>query len=281
MCILCTFLFSILDYKMGFTIVYKTYLSDLKWLKYSLISVDKFVKDIDEIIIYYHDVCYKELDEILQLITLKYPFRLIPVNYDIHGYLKQMVVKCMAFKDVKTDYIVFIDSDIIFKEDFSPKNRISDDNKINWSILKKNSSNSSIHEWRVWGPAVMKMTNEEMTTYYMYNGFPFIVRKDTLEKAYDKFVELHKMDYLSFCKFYLDKLNIIPSMPIIGPTGKFIEMASIFEEFEYMGWFAQSFTNDYNFIIEQRDTCYCIQYWSHEGLNENTENTIKSILDIQ
>ena len=38
---------------MSYTIVYKTYENDLQWLYYSLLSVNKYVYDVDEIIIYY------------------------------------------------------------------------------------------------------------------------------------------------------------------------------------------------------------------------------------
>jgi hypothetical protein len=264
---------------MSFTIVYKTYLNDIKWLKYSLLSINKFVIDIDEIIIYYHDICYKELYEMIESINIKYNIRLLPVSYDIHGYMKQMVVKMMAFKDIKTEYIVFVDSDVIFEREYSPKMSFNN-GKINWHILKRNQENNQMNDWNVWGPAVEKMTHNPMSIYYMYNGFPFIIKKDTLERAYHKFIELHNMDYQTFCKSHLNKLNIIPSMPITGPNGKFIELASIFEEFEYMGWYSYNFTDDYNFIIEQRNNIYVIQYWSHGGIDANIETTIKKILNI-
>jgi hypothetical protein len=264
---------------MSFTIVYKTYLNDIQWLKYSLLSINKFVKDISEIIIYYHDICYEQLLIMLNNINIKFNIRLIPVNYDIHGYLKQMVVKCMAFKDVKTDYIVFIDSDVIFKMEYTPKVHFIDE-KINWYILKRDSNNNNESLWAVWEESVKKMTNQNMDIFYMYNGFPFIIKRKTLEDAYIKFLELHNMDYHVFCKFYLDKYQILPSMPIIGPNGKFMEMAKIFEEFEYMGWYSKNYTNDYNFIESPSiNSKYSIQYWSHGGLTSNIEENINIILN--
>lgn len=268
-----------LYYIMQYTIVYKTYKNDIGWLKYSLLSLHKYmIDDIFEIIIYYHDICYEQLANMLKDVTIKYNIRLIPVNYDIHGYLKQMVVKCMSFKDVTTDYIVFIDSDVIFKKSYYLKDHFDND-KLKWYILKKNSNNKNYDEWKVWGNSIKKMTNTDMNIYYMYNGFPFVVKKDTLKDAYNKFLELHNKDYHSFCKFYLDNLNIIPSMPITGPTGKFMEMAGIFEEFEYMGYYAHNFTNDYIFIENPNSNSSdkVIQYWSHGTLTSTIE---KEILDI-
>lgn len=262
-----------------FTIVYKTYSNDIKWLKYSLLSVNKFVKDISEIIIYYHDVCYKELVSMLKEITINYNIRLLPVNYDIHGYLKQMVVKCMAFNDVNTDYIVFVDSDVIFKSEYTPKLTF-ENNKINWYTLRKNSSNSNETFWSVWEEALKKMTKQDTKISYMHNSFPFVVKKDTLVKAYNKFLELHSMDYHTFCKFYLDKFHILPSMPISGPNGKFKQMSQIFEEFEFIGWYADNFTNDYNFLdVNTKNRNYIIQHWSHGGLTSEIEENIKYILD--
>lgn len=264
---------------MSFTIVYKTFLNDIKWLKYSLLSVNTFVKDISEIIIYYHDVCYEELARMLKDITINYNIRLMPVNYDIHGYLKQMVVKCMAYKDVNTDYIVFVDSNVIFKKKYSPTVHFEND-KINWYILRKSISNSNEPLWNVWEESLKKMTKQDMRLHYMYNSFPFIVRKDTLDKAQQKFLELHNMDYNTFCKFYLDKFPILPSMPITEPNGKFREMATIFEEFEYMGWYAHNFTNDYSFKEEYSiNSNYTIQHWSHGGLTPEIEKDIINILN--
>ena len=77
---------------MEYTIVYKTYEQDLKWLKYSLLSVDKFLSGMKEVIIYYHDKCYDNIIQMLNSINLNFKYRLIPVEYDINGYIKQMVV---------------------------------------------------------------------------------------------------------------------------------------------------------------------------------------------
>jgi hypothetical protein len=268
-----------------FTIVYKTYSKDLQWLKYSLQSVDKFVRDVQNIIIYYHDVCYKELADMLQQIQLKQPFfvRLIPVNYDIHGYLKQMVIKCMCFEDVSTDYIVFVDCDVIFKSDYSPNLTFTEDEqgtRIKWYVQKKNASNQNGDQWKVWAPSVEKMTRQSMSVYYMNNGFPFVVKKSTLHMAHDKFVEMHGCNYFTFCKKYLDEKRILPSMPIAGPKGRFLEMAAIFEEFEYIGWYAAHFDSDNYVFVEEpsQNANYQLQFWSHGGLTMAIEDQIKSIL---
>jgi hypothetical protein len=259
---------------MDCTIVYKTYENDLKWLKYSLISVNKYVDNINEIIIYYHDKCYENLNNIIKSINAKIPIRLIPVIYDIHGYLKQMVIKCMCFNDVNTSHILFIDSDVIFKKKYTYKNLIEND-KISWYILKRTPQNYNEDQWITWEKSVYNMTNNAMNIYYMYNGFPFLIKKDTLHDAYNKFIEIHNKDYNTYCKEYLTKLNININDSITGSNGKFRELATIFEEFEYFGWYANNFTDNYLFIESPSNNSeYLTQYWSHGGLNSNIESEI-------
>ena len=125
-----------------YSIVYKTYKNDVDWLKYSLLSIDKFITDTNyEIVIYYHDECEDYLKSMISSISLKNEYRLIPVNYDINGYLKQMVVKCMCFSDIENDIILIMDSDVILNSCFSYQDMISDD-KINWYFLERNDENT-------------------------------------------------------------------------------------------------------------------------------------------
>ena len=53
-------------------------------------------------------------------------------------------------------------------------------------------------------------------------------------------------------------------------------MATVFEEFEYLGWFSHKFTDDYNFIEGPNELNIKIkkQFWSHGGLSENIESEI-------
>jgi hypothetical protein len=262
---------------MKFTAVYKTYKNDLIWLKYSLISLDKYVSDISEIVIYYHNECEHELKIILENLNIRLKVRTVPVIYDIHGYIKQMVVKCMCFEDVSTDFIVYIDSDVIFTNNYSPTSSIKDD-KIKWFIQKRNEYNTNMEFWKVWEESVNKMTKEKMNIFYMSNEFPFILKRKTIEDAYYKFIEIHGMDYNTFCKNLLELNNVSINDPITGKNGKFSIMASIFEEFEYLGWYSYNFTNDYLFTETREIYDFKKQFWSHGGLTEEIEKEIKNIL---
>ena len=251
-----------------YSIVYKTYKNDLEWLKYSLLSVDKFITDEEyEVVIYYHDKCEVDIKNILSDIKLKNDYRLIPVNYDINGYLKQMVIKCMCFNDISNDIIMIMDSDVIFNDYFSYKEMINDD-KINWYFLDRNSDNDNQDQWLVWQDAVFNMTNEKMSKFYMYNGFPFLFKRKTLEDAYDKFIEINKINYK----------NVKVDDKITGSNGKFRIMSTIFEEFEYLGWFSNKFTHDYNFMEGANKLNVRKQFWSHGGLTDKIKKEIEEII---
>lgn len=261
---------------MSFTMVYKTYENDLKWLKYSLLSVNKYVEDISEIVIYYHNQCECNFLQMIDTITLKIPYRIIPVNYDYHGYIKQMVCKIMCYQDIYTEYIVIVDSDVIFNKKYSPTIKLLN-NKIIWNIECKNEFNKNEDQYRIWEQSVIRMTKSPMDIYYMANGLPFIFKRKTLINAYNKFIELHNVNYDVFCKKHLALQNIAITENI---KNVFMQCATIFEEFEYIGWFANNFDKDnYIFINDQsKNTNTYKQYWSHGGINDTIAKEIEQIL---
>jgi hypothetical protein len=55
-------------------------------------------------------------------------------------------------------------------------------------------------------------------------------------------------------------------------------MATIFEEFEYLGWYSYNFTNDYIFIEGKNPKYFKNQFWSHGGLTEEIEVEIKKMI---
>lgn len=259
---------------MEFTVVYKTYKNDLKWLKYSLLSLQKYVSDISEVIIYYHDECKIDLNSLMSELNLNLTTRLIPVAYDMNGYLKQMVVKCMCFRDVNTEFVMYMDSDVIFSDYYSP-NSIIEEDKIKWFIQTRNEYNYNADFWLVWEKSVEKMTNGKMTTFYMSNEFPFVLKRETIKNAYDKFIEIHGVNYDTFCKNLLELNGVGINDKILD---KFGIMATIFEEFEYLGWYSYNFTNDYTFIEGRNTKEFKTQFWSHGGLTEEIEIKIKKTI---
>jgi len=261
------------------TIVYKTYRNDLRWLRYSLASLKKFFKHPHKLLIYCHDECIPELEAMLA--EGQTEARVIPVEYDIHGYLKQMVVKCMCWQDVDTEYVAIMDSDVILKKDVDFKS-FWDGNKMKWYCLSRNPENNSEEVWGVWQDSVLRMTGKPMNRYYMYNAFPFLFKANDLKNAYHAFIKKNGLGYNEFCRNGLNEFGIIPSDSISGPNGKFPWLAKVFEEFEYLGWYCENHSGNYKFIEgPNHDSMKTrVQFWSHGGI-DGFEEHIKSILDGQ
>ena len=147
-----------------------------------------------------------------------------------------------------------------------------------WNIINKTDTNKNDCQWSVWEKSIENMTHKPMNIYYMANGFPFVMKTITLHDAYYKFIEIHNMDYNQFCKMHLDANNIKIYQSVFNV---FTTCAKIFEEFEYLGWYANNFTNDYIFTDDQsKNTNNYKQYWSHGGITSQISSEIKSILQI-
>jgi hypothetical protein len=263
---------------MSVTIVYVTYEADLPWIYYSLQSVHIFARDISDILIYCHDACINTLSQLITTITCRYPIRILPVHYDYHGYIKQMVVKCMSYKDVECKYILFLDSDTILKRPFTIQNRIDEEGRICWHVLRRTQSNFKNEAFTTWEKAVAATTKTKMGSYYMWNGFPFLLTRASLDCAEQKFRELHGVSYDMYMITKCLGAGIKSTDRILH---KFSTLATIFEEFEYMGWFCERYTTDYSWHTTEPDRTFLHQYWSHGGLTDTIRAEIEAILAIQ
>ena len=254
-----------------FTIVYKTYKQDLGWLRYSLLTLKKFVTGFKEIIIYCHDICCGELYQLVN--EIKINCRIIPVSYDYHGYLKQMVVKTMCYNDVSTKYIAIVDSDNIFNKSLNLYDLLMDDGRIPWHYK---SPVPASHEICVWKESYENMTKTKQDRYYMQNGFPFIFTAESMRLANNKFIEIHGIDYATFCKNGCQKFNIQVEDSICK---RFLDLAKIFEEFEWLGFYCQTYSDDYIFInsIDKSKPSQLLQFWSYGGITPEIKSTIDKL----
>ena len=260
------------------TIVYKTYENDLQWLRYSLLSIKKFVTNYNAILIYCHDKAIDSLTRLL--IDIKMDVTVLPVTYDFHGYIKQMVVKCMCYKDVTTKYVVILDSDTVFTKNYDMGDLIRADGKIEW-IYSMKTVNSTGPEWVVWKKAYEDMTNTPQNIHFMSNGFPFIFTRESLEKAEQAFKSRHRMDYNEFCLKRLKSKNIKISDKI---TDNFPILATIFEEFEWLGYYCKNNSSDYVFLDNTNNSrniwSVLKQHWSHGGITKEIKNELETTLGI-
>ena len=180
----------------------------------------------------------------------------IPVKYDYHGYLKQMAVKANSFKDVKTTYTAIVESDIIFKHRFHINDLVATTNKkLQWTYWDNLPEDSEVKIWK---------------------------------KASAKFQEMHGMDYDSWCAKGCKENNIAINAPLLGPNSMFSKITTIFEEFEWLGFFCHHFSNDYVFLPttathhwshkNKNVSPHCVQFWSHGGITPEIEAQIKQLL---
>ena len=272
-----------------FTIVYKTYKNDLKWLEYSLLSLKQFLvpDSIFELIIYVHDVVFLELHTLLDTLQMKYfiNFRIIPVHYNYHGYIKQQEVKANCYKDVQTKYVILLDSDLILKKSLNLNSLLRPNGKIEWFYLKK-EDNPSHEVFTVWKKACEDSTRTPKTVHYMSNGFPFIFTKQSLEDASNKFKELHNCDYDAYCHNRCGHEGIRVED---STTANFAKLSRVFTEFEYLGWYCHHFSNDYIFtptkicrmdaqFQKENPESYFVQNWSHGGLDKEITKNINKII---
>jgi len=260
---------------MTYTIVYKTYENDLMWFEYSLKSLLRFVlpfNNIIKLLIYCNNLSHNKVKNILALINIKnITIQIVPVNYDYHGYIKQMIVKATAYLNIDTQYTVYVDSDCIFTDKYEFSNLINSNGNPYWYITNDVDNNGIT----VWKDVVKDMTFNDMKYYYMYNAFPFIIKTSTLKLANDKFIQLHNKTYDEFVKERLNKYRIKNEDDIVC---NFYKLSKIFTEFEFIGFIAHNFTNDYEFILNNRNKKNLKQFWSHGGISNEIKNELNSIL---
>ena len=272
-----------------FTIVYKTYFNDLEWLKYSLLSLQKYLDftNIYEIIIYLHDKVTNNLTYLLDNIKMNnfITCRTIPVHYGYHGYIKQMAVKLNCYKDCSTDYIVLLDCDLLLKKSLNFDYFIKKDGKIEWYYLNKmDDPNNEV--FTVWKKACEDATFQIKNVHYMSNGFPFVFTRKSLEDADKKFMQMHNCNYDYYCRQRCLHLNISVNAKI---TDAFAKLSQIFTEFEYIGFYCRNFSDEYTFINTKKclmekqhnnddPNSFFIQNWSHGGITQSTRDKINAIL---
>jgi hypothetical protein len=274
-----------------FTIVYKTYTNDLEWLEYSLLSLKRYlnVSNVYEILLYTHDVSFSDVYNMTVKIQLKHfvNFRIIPIHYNYHGYIKQQVIKANCYKDCKTDFVVLLDCDLLLKKPLNLETFIKN-GKIDWYYLELEDDPTRPF-FSVWKKACEDSNMVEKTKHYMSNGFPFIFTRKSLEEAANKFIEMHNCDYDSYCKSRCDALEIYVPDKV---RDIFYKLSQVFSEFEYLGHFCHHYSNDYIFyktpyckMEAQNDPnepdSYFIQNWSHGGISDQKRKDMEKIIKMK
>jgi hypothetical protein len=258
------------------TLVYKTYKNDLPWLKYSLLSLKKFVSGYNAIVIYCEVNAIEDLNKIVEDLSIS--CQIIPVIYDFHGYIKQMIVKIESYKDIHTKYICILDSDNIFINAMNCNDLIKEDGKIEWVYTTIEDDPIGYPQWIIWKKAYEDMTRTTQDKHFMTNKFPFIFTRNSLVEASNKFKTMHGVGYSEFCKKRLNDLGISIDSKIVET---FTNLATVFEEFEWIGYFCMNYSSDYTFIkLMENKKDYIKYYWSHGGITEEIKSELELLLNL-
>ena len=227
----------------------KSYSKDFSWLSYCVRSIEKFVKNVNNVII-----VIPEKDLHLFNLTLSPKFQLHVVNESGNGYLFQQYIKMTAHHYSQADYIMFVDSDCVFTKE------------IDFHELVKNEK-----------PTILMTKYSELVDK---NGKSLVPWQSPTEKVFGQSVkyEFMRRNFLVYKSSTLEHLE--KWFP--HDLKNYILSQTIFSEFNVIGAFAYFFeNNNYNFIDTKNWTYEeppGKQFWSYSGLTEIEKQELESLL---
>ena len=228
------------------SIFIRTYHRDIKWLNYCLESIHKNLSGWSEIVI-----CIPTGQEtLLSHLTSE---KIVTCKIYKDDYLGQQISKIQAHHHCKGDYILFVDSDVIFKPNANVLDYFYENKPI---ILKANYN--SVGEAIYWKKPTEKLFKEKIEFEYMRFA-PQIFHKSTLEMFNDSFPDIE---------------NYVMSQPYRQ-----------FSEFNALGFYAEKMQpNDYsiidvtNGVPEYLPENKSKQWWSWSTCTENEQIQIKEMI---
>lgn len=187
------------------SIFIRTYHGDAEWLRYCLRSIHLNLSGWSELV-----VCIPRGQEacIRPMITDERVVTCEPFDDD---YIGQQVSKLQAHRYVSGDYVLFVDSDVVFRPGSSVKNFFSAGLPV---IGKERYDELSFPPARCWQPVVEKLFGETPEWEYMRGTGVFLFRTDTLKAFAISFPEIEQygraQPYRSFSEynflgFFIDK----------------------------------------------------------------------------
>ncbi len=167
-----------------------------------------------------------------------------------NGMIQQQAYKLIADKYCCSEFIIFIDSDCLFKRSFTPADLMRDGKPI---LLK--TRYESLPDAVMWKRPTEKHVGFSLEWEYM-RRFPLVFRSDTLSGIRDAYPEMQAQ---------LRKLK----------NGRF-------SEFNVMGAFAERYQSDKYFIIDTEEWSppeFIRQFYSWGGLTDDVLSEIGGILN--
>ena len=159
----------------------RTYHGDLAWLKYCLASVHRNLRGWAEIV-----VCIREGQEALLegIITTE---RVVTCPRYPDDYIGQQISKLQAFRHVRGDYVLFVDSDLVFHPGASVADYLAGDRPV---LLKESYARLIVKhpdiDIRRWQLAVENLFGSRPSHEYMRRA-PQLLRTSTLRALDETF----------------------------------------------------------------------------------------------
>jgi hypothetical protein len=226
------------------SIFIRTYINDLNWLGYCLKSIHKNLKGWDEIV-----VCIpKGQESLLSHLTEE---KIVTCKIYKDDYLFQQVSKLKAHEYCKGNYILYVDSDVIFYPNADVGDYFLDNKPV---LLKDKYEN--VGDAICWKKPTEKLFKENIDYEYM-RDIPLLYHKSTLEM---------------FNQSFLDIENHVMSQP-----------HRQFSEFNVLGYYAEKMQPESYHIIDLSKETYkrrskSKQFWSWSGLTQAERIEIEGII---
>lgn len=228
----------------------RTYSGDIRWLSYCLKSIHKFGAGFRDVIV----TIPQDQVKILQHLTKEKVYT-SPLYHD--DYIGQQITKLRACEYTDADFILYVDSDCVFTEPFSPEDYIRDGKPVivreNYERLKEH--NDAYARKHITGTYL----GFEVEFEYM-RRHPFIYHRDDVKKTGEQIGKLEKSSS--------DRL-MTPHL-----TGM--------SEFNILGAFCERYSKDkYVFLEVGKDEIpygKVKQFRSWDGLTKDIEKQIEECL---
>lgn len=234
-----------------------THAKDSEWVHYCLLSIDKFAKGFERVLLMVPLQDY-ELFNPMQKLHSKVkviPFYQAPPPL---GHLHHCVIKCSADQfGGFTDYFLFMDSDCIFREPATPEDYFIGGKPVllceSYESLQLRNAGETC-----WKEGTSR-TLGFVPTHECMRRHPAVHYGFILKKFREHVEVLHGVEFLAYA------LSQKPDHPV-G-----------FNDFNNLGAFVRRFHSDRYHLIdltnhpERRPRDKLIQYWSHGGLDNPQE----------
>ena len=228
------------------SIFIRTYEGDFAWLDYCLRSIRLHLAGWSEVV-----VCVPRGQEagLRPLLTTE---RLVTCEPFADDYVGQQVSKLLAHRHARGKFVLFVDSDVVFRKGASVEDYFRDGRPV---IRKERYDELSFPAARCWQPIVEELFGVRPEWEYMRNGGVMAFDRETLLRFEERF-------------------------PDIEAYAKGRPYRS-FTEFNYLGFFAeQTHPGLYRFVDLRRDPAGPtphVCFWSWGGLGLKVQHEMEEL----